>query len=183
MIIVIEGAENSGKSTLAKKLSEALGLEVVHPGGAPKNIAEAIYRCSEQHVASLSGSFVSFIYDRVTCISDKIYRGKPQYHSIFNEYLTFMMDDEQNVIFIFCRASDERMKCFDDHEMKEHDTVEAIEYAKDNISRIIKEYDDLIAEHVDKPNVCRYDFEADPNGVAFEELVRILKEKMNESAA
>ncbi len=143
MIIILEGADNSGKSTLAKRLAADLNLEVCHPGGPPKNIAEALARCVEQDTIFDLSTQVNFIYDRVTCISDRIYRGKSEYHSVFDMFLD-RIKETANVLIVFCRPSTERLKNFDDHVMQDHEDEAVVEHAKNNVDRIIREYDELL---------------------------------------
>jgi len=160
MIIILEGPDNAGKSTLAKKLSADLGIDVVHPGGPPKNIIEVIARCEEQSAVFSLSTEVDVIFDRVTCISDLIYRGRPEYDRIF-EIFHRQLKTAKNVIVVYCRPSDERLKNFDDHVQQAHEDAAVVQYAKDNVNRIIDEYDNLFAMFAENKhiNVVKYDFE------------------------
>lgn len=67
MIIVLEGPDNSGKSTLAKELSEILGFDIIHSGGPekyPGEIAERMKRYQKENWV---------IFDRHPAISQSVY--------------------------------------------------------------------------------------------------------------
>ena len=176
MIIILEGADNSGKSTLAKKLSEMFGLEVIHPGGPPKNIGEAIARCDEQHLVMQFSMQLDVIYDRVTCISDMIYRGKSQYHEAF-DYFQHLLTVQKNVLLIYCRPSDERLKNFDDHVTQDHEDESVVDFAKANVDRIIGEYDFVMSRLVDNKHmdIIDYDFESENAYLVFEEITNKIR--------
>jgi len=169
MIIILEGADNSGKSTLAKRLSEVTGLPVVHPGGPPANIAEAVVRCMEQDQLFNLSTELDFIFDRVTCISDRIYRGKPEYHNIFSLYQR-AISRAKNVLVVYCNPSEGRLRNFDDHVMQAHEDEAVVKHAKDNIDRIIAEYSDVMHDlsnhrHID---IIEYNFEEDDKDTVFQ---------------
>ena len=171
MIIILEGADNSGKSTLAKRLASDLNLEVCHPGGPPKNIAEALARCVEQDAIFDLCTEVNFIYDRVTCISDMIYRGKQQYHNVFVKFME-KIRLKPNVLVVYCRPSNERLTNFDDHVMQDHEDEAVVQHAKDNVGRIIAEYDSLLySMQLDKHfYFFVYNFETDEDSESYKEL-------------
>lgn len=180
MIIILEGADNSGKSTLAKRLASDLNLEVCHPGGPPKNIAEALARCVEQDAIFDLCTEVNFIYDRVTCISDMIYRGKPQYHEAFIGFIRSLRY-KPNVMIVYCRPSDERLKNFDDHVMQAHEDESIVQHAKDNVDRIISEYDNLFADIRQDRYIHYFDynFEADDESEIYKDLRSLIENGMN----
>lgn len=160
MIIIVEGADNSGKSTLAQKLAEHFRLEVVHPGGPPKTVANIIGCMSEQIGAFRMSNIVSFVYDRVTCISDYVYRCDSRYDTIFKSFqedLAF----EPNIVIIYCRPSDEQLMNFDNHVTKEHEDEDVVERAKRNVRRTIERYDNLFDRFEDnhRLRIHRYNFE------------------------
>lgn len=74
MNIVIEGHDNSGKSTLAAKIGQRIGREVIIAQGPQQYHGEL-----EERVASYA-EHENVVFDRHPCISDPIYsmaRGKP----------------------------------------------------------------------------------------------------------
>ena len=98
-MIIIEGPDNSGKSTLAKNLSIALKIKIWHSPGP--NTKEQLYD---------SMDFVmeqeELILDRVPCISEQIYgpvlRGK---NLLQDTDLLEKLIEEKDPIFIYCRPS------------------------------------------------------------------------------
>lgn len=176
MIIILEGPDNSGKTTLAKKLSLDTGFEVCHPGGPPKNINDALACCWQQSFAFIHSDHISFIYDRVTCISQRIYCGKSEYHDVFDRLRRRIT--ENNVLVVFCWPSVDRMRNFDDHITQAHETDEVVEHAKRNVDRIIAEYaivkSEMLAE--DSAKVFEYNFEADTYGSQYHKLLNIIRE-------
>lgn len=180
MIIILEGPDNAGKSTLARRLSADLNLEVVHPGGPPKNISDAISRCVEQEFVFEIATQVNFIYDRITCISDMIYRGKPQYHNIFYKFQD-EIKRHKNVLIVYCRPSLKRLRNFDDHVMQEHEDAAVVQHAKDNVDRIITEYDAVMKsfEEDDLFEFVRYDFELDEYSSEYSSLKSIIYNKLD----
>lgn len=178
MIVVLEGADNSGKSTLAQRLSKDLGIDVVHPGGPPKNIVEVIARCNEQSQVFQLSTEVDFIFDRITCISDLIYRSRPEFDRVFGIFQG-QLKSMKNVVIIYCRPSDERLRNFDDHVTKEHEDEAVVQHAKDNIDRIIEEYDNLMASFArDKHyNTLKYNFELDTGGDGYRDLLALMMKR------
>lgn len=67
MIIVLEGPDNSGKSTLAKELAAILGFDIIHSGGPEKYPGEIVDRIK----AYQKKDWV--IFDRHPVISQSIY--------------------------------------------------------------------------------------------------------------
>lgn len=180
MIVILEGPDNAGKSTLGKKLSVDLGVELVHPGGPPKNIVEVINRCQEQAQTFMLSSEVDFIYDRVTCISDMIYRGNKKYDNMFS-ICHAQLRLTKNVVVIYCRPSNERVKNFDDHVQKDHEDEAVVQHAKDNVDRIVSEYDAFMNSIMYNTHftVLKYDFESDVNGAAYSYLITLLKSRLD----
>lgn len=67
-MIVIEGPDNAGKSTLAKYISERLNLPVRHSGGPSKYPGEIYKRIDQFH-----NDQSQCIYDRHPCVSQNLY--------------------------------------------------------------------------------------------------------------
>lgn len=140
-MIVIEGADGAGKSTLASKLSTLLNLPVFHPGGSPgaallnAKKLECIKRLKEGH-----------ILDRVTHISEIIY--SPIMDDICTmlrietyEFLKFAAD--KKIVVIYCRPNDFEDMSENMTVTQEWDTPDYLRKLKDNHHKIVKSYDDL----------------------------------------
>lgn len=178
MIVVLEGPDNAGKSTLAQKLKDDLGLEVVHPGGPPKNILDIVTQCQNQAQVFGLSTELDFIFDRITCISNLIYRNEPEYDRVYGVYQG-LLKTAKNVIIIYCRPGNERLRNFDDHITKAHEDESIVQHAKDNVERIIDEYDNLMAAFArDKHfNTLKYNFELDGEGHGYRELLTFLMKR------
>lgn len=132
MNIVLEGPDNAGKSTLAKKLHEELGLLIRHSGGPSKFPGEVNER-AKQFIADPN----FYIYDRHPCISQNLYVAalktagelvKPE--TIANFYLS-------KPLIIYCRNNG----TLDGHEQSEHSSEEYFKQVEQNFLDLCEMYD------------------------------------------
>lgn len=133
-MIILEGMDNSGKSTLAAKF----GLEIVHPGPAPMSYDEEQAFLESQ----LRDARLPIVMDRVTCISSQVYSGK-----LFDDrYMGFLnkMLDTPHCVLVYCRPPDKNVLDFDTHNVKTHDTPEHLARVKANASKYLESYDRLM---------------------------------------
>ena len=139
-MIIIEGMDNSGKSTLAK----AFGLEIVHPGPAPKTKSQEQVFLREQ----AENARLPIVMDRVTSISQQVYQ-KKLFDKEYMEYLKAMLDTPHCVL-IYCRPPDDIILNSSTHVAKEYDTPAHLEYLKQNGKQFIGSYDKLMykVEHI-----------------------------------
>lgn len=143
IMIILEGPDNSGKTTLANVINEAIGLPIVHPGGAPKNELEEL-RCLKQQFEDAKRNIIQ---DRVTCISQSvfnIFRENSKCNPIYGTYLRQMLSTEFCFI-VYCRPPIDKMLEFNNHEIKLHDTPEHIQLVEHNQKFIIGAYDSLFS--------------------------------------
>jgi thymidylate kinase len=134
MSIILEGMDNSGKSTLARMF----GLEVIHPGPAPKSYDEELKGLNEQ---SLRAGH-SIVYDRVTCISSQVYKNK-----VFDpRYMQFLrsMYNVPGCVIVYCRPPDDTVLDFSKHEAKSYDTPESLQLLSENATQYLRSYDKLM---------------------------------------
>jgi len=161
MIIVLEGFDNAGKSTLAKQLKEHYNGEIIIPGGKPENFIAAVSQCISQ--SAIINSFCNksgvFIFDRLTCISEAIYNvfDNEKLITIFLEYL---FENSKKCKIIHCRPNDETLLDFSNHTIETHDTDEGIEFAKLHAMQLIAAYDALF-QTVKGDNITQYDYKND----------------------
>lgn len=97
MIIVVEGPDNSGKSTLIRHLASQLGVNVI-PGEGPGRSDEEINERVRRYATIDDG-----LFDRHPCVSQPIYNhfrtGGPVIEpQLIEEFY------ERDVIFIYCRG-------------------------------------------------------------------------------
>jgi hypothetical protein len=133
-MIILEGMDNSGKSTLATKF----GLEVVHPGPAPKSYGE------EQGFLDLQlrDARLPIVMDRVTCISSQVYKGQ-LFDTRYMDYLRRMVETPHCII-VYCRPPDRVVLNMDLHEVKPYDTAEHLAKIKVNASSFLRAYDKIM---------------------------------------
>lgn len=142
MIILLEGFDGSGKSTLTKMLKEKLPeFGVWHPGAPPKDSKDAIERCYEQQGLFKVASQINLIMDRTTCISDEAYTlGKlDRNYKMFREFIA----GADHVVVVYCHTSDLENQEF---LVSEHDNATSIKHAKDNAADILRYYDNLMED-------------------------------------
>lgn len=125
MVIVIEGPDAAGKTTLAINLGYALHLRIQHSEGPekwPGEIDERIRRYLKME---------NFIFDRHPCISNPIYSGNPINEQLMAEFMN------TEPVFIYCRGN-----FMDRHVVKEHDSPDHLKKIHDQNDQIRKAYDD-----------------------------------------
>lgn len=129
MAIVLEGFDNSGKSTLAR----AFPFPIVHPGPRPKNEEEE-RRCLDRQMFMANQRLV---LDRVTSIST------PCYTTRIEPYITYasMLSKVQHCVIIYCRPPLEVVKDFSRHVCKGYDEASKIQWLIDNAEAIVANYD------------------------------------------
>ncbi len=130
MSIILEGFDNSGKSTLAA----TFGRAVVHPGPRPKPEEEEEYLRNQVLLSSQK-----VVMDRVTAISQPCYGdigSLPHYMPYIRK-----MIGRFPCILIYCRPPTEVIKDFSKHVVKSYDDEQKTQWLLDNADRIIANYD------------------------------------------
>lgn len=130
MAIIVEGFDNSGKTTLA----ESFGLEIVRAGPKPKNWREEQRYIEDQQ----NQARCPVVLDRVTCLSQPIYRGSPdpRYDRALNDLLK-----THHCILIYCRPPLETILDFSKHQVKSYDDQKHLDWLKANARIIVDRYD------------------------------------------
>ena len=152
MAIIVEGFDNSGKSTLAR----SLGFEVLHPGPRPKSLGEE-YDC---FVKQLDQARKPVVMDRVTCISTPCYTSKD-----WQNYAHWVrrMTEMPHCVIIYCRPPIEAIKDFSRHICKGYDEAKHVQWLIDNAERVVDNYDLYMSQ---VPHM-KYDY-TDPNRVVIQ---------------
>lgn len=133
-MLVVEGADNSGKSTLAK----FVGLAHFSAGPAPENALE-LRRCLEQQ---RSRAYIACIQDRLTCISQQVYSEAPESWLLQDELLRLI--DVPRVVIVYCRPPERTLMDLSTHKAKSYDTEANMSKIAQNQHTYIKRYDDLM---------------------------------------
>lgn len=127
-MIVVEGMDNSGKSTLAQALAEYMGLFVQESEGPPRDADEINARVDRyQETAD------RYVFVRHPCISNAIYGAKRPEGNPITPGRTLIFYEAQPTL-IYCDAGG---RGFDGHQVKDHDSPEHLEM-------ITREHDDLL---------------------------------------
>lgn len=117
-MIIIEGPDNAGKTTLCEKLSKRLNVPIEHSGGPGKSKQEMQHRINEMFVRRN----YACIRDRIPIISDYIYSKSMGRESLFDDnnisqYLSDLLC--KHPVIIFCWPG-ERHLFESSHEMSKH---------------------------------------------------------------
>lgn len=158
MIIILEGFDESGKSTLANKLSERIGFNVSHPGKRPFDVGDALRMADIQSGLFHFAKDVDLILDRVTCISSNCYT----WHSsdLFARYQTQIIDSK-HIKIIHCKYKGAPLT------ISEHDRDGSVSFARKNKEQIVERYNKLFAGI---PH-CEYDY-TNPN--SFQDVAKYI---------
>lgn len=135
MAIIVEGMDNSGKSTLAA----SFGLEVVHPGPRPRSNSETMRCLSDQ----LKSARLPIVMDRVTAVSSQVYGG--EHNTLLCRPFLEEMVETQGCVVIYCRPPIEVIMDFSRHTVAGHDDKKQIEWMMQNAIRLVSRYDKLMA--------------------------------------
>jgi len=161
-MIILEGADNSGKSTLGKKLAKKFHLPLVHSSRPKGNLLplEILSHSNNQLKPSKT------IQDRVYAISEYVYghviRGKTDlgaHHAIALEDLY-----SRDHLIIYCRPN---LKT-----ILKNVGREQMEGVIDNHPELVNEYDELMVDigRYSNNKVVRYDYELDPINYVYERV-------------
>lgn len=140
-VIVIEGPDGAGKSTLAKALVESYGLELIHTGGPLKDQADFEQRERELKLLTKEPR----IYDRVPYVSDLVYAFLNARDPIVQPHNVSMFLQFANPIIIYCRlSSSAEMLEYISMEKKAHKPPEYMEKVKASHPALVASYDKVI---------------------------------------
>lgn len=135
-MIILEGFDGAGKSTLASRLSKKFNLVSYHAGGKPLS---EIHKNECIRVQRAISDF-PVIHDRVTCVSTFCYEmlmSKPDGHDMVY-HAKRLLDYNPNTIYVYCRHEEKYEQA---HEIKDYDSNEHLAYIAANRKRIIEHYD------------------------------------------
>lgn len=141
MNIVVEGPDNSGKSTLVRYLATRLGLPVDKGKGPPRSAQEWAERFND-----MPPETADVIFDRHTAVSEPIYgplmRGESFAHAYPHLIRQFYA---RRRLFVFCRPTEQTLRGHvADHE---RDTSEHLAQLVERHPMICVAYDVWALEH------------------------------------
>lgn len=142
MFVIVEGPDNSGKSTLCDLISKETGVPVTHSGGPPKNDQEM-----NDRIKRLLDHPRPALFDRFPVISDRVYgyamnRGTP----VTDEHVRQLKIRAPTIIY--CRPSiSELLKFERDQSSKVYKSPEHIRGVESHIFALIGRYDEVISDY------------------------------------
>lgn len=143
MMIVVEGPDNAGKSTLINKLSGELGRSVmVMPGEGPEKYAGEINNRIRNYQRWLRYPGV-VIFDRHPCISQPIYGLFRQNTQVEQELIDEFYAAQPFILY--CRPA--YGVTLEGHVAKDHDTAEHLAAVDANKEKITELYDIWALSH------------------------------------
>lgn len=152
-MLIFEGPDNSGKSTLASYISYQLGIPVHHFGKAPKDSNEL-----ENRIKFMFYYRDTYIFDRIPLISEPIYsliRHDNLMMGIEKRDEYYRSLREVNPILIYCRPPNKVI--LDGHHQKKYDSVDHFKKVEDHKKILIDRYDHII-EAARMPPYIPYDY-------------------------
>jgi hypothetical protein len=148
VLIICEGPDQGGKTTLAAKLADRLRLPLSHSGGPCRSQLDALNR-----IRKIMDDQTPRVMDRIPCISERIYGPVLRQIDYFHDS-DFLRQIKclTYAPVIYCRPP---LKYLLDIKARgEHDTPEHIEPLKKHALECVTRYDELMAgiDHI------HYDF-------------------------
>lgn len=142
-VIVIEGPDGAGKSTLAQDLSDYFQWPIIHTGGPIRSRSEFLKKVVTYNLMSPEAPV---IYDRIPYISDQIYAPIAGHKSATSgSELNYMLERIRPVI-VYCALTDnESMSRRISIEHKEHKTYEHLNQIQANHNEIVQRYYQLFS--------------------------------------
>ena len=175
-MIIVEGMDNSGKSTLIANIANRFGLKVIKRSGPPAaNVTVAVSaREAEEAFILETLTFLvlspQVIYDRFPIISEGIYGPLLRNKNVFEREGTTWEHwlnrlRQCNPLVIYCRPPEEKILCFSPER-------EQMQGVTDNARLLIHRYDQLM-DKLEKQGFLfiKHDFTSLVNWVPVEHAV------------
>jgi len=142
MRLILEGPDNAGKTTLARKLTDELGQAIFyfHPGGKPDSLAAELECMSEQFTMIVQHS--NILMDRVTCISQRVYNPDPAQAQLRADALSRLQT--MAPVVVYCRPSTDRLLRVQDFKWRPGETDEHKQKIISGQHTFVTRYDELM---------------------------------------
>lgn len=160
MVIIFEGPDNSGKSTLISKFVASLPSYVQYritvSEGPEKYPGEILERVDKYYQQTLDSRFLH-IFDRHPCISQNIYAQYSRKTFVDKDRVSRLY--AQHPLIVYCRSEEK----LENHSLAAHDTAEHLRMIEENHYRIVADYERWALAHAnlvyrkyeDEYNICR----------------------------
>ncbi len=156
-VIVLEGPDGAGKSTLAERLQVMYQWPVVHTGGPNSSRQDVFDRIDQFRFMSRT----NVIFDRIAMVSEPVYSVLQHRDSYLDDCEILALVEQMNPVVIYCRLQDsERMLRRILESPKAHKSPEYLRKVQANHAEITKRYDRVIGL-LPPQNVIRYNWEID----------------------
>jgi thymidylate kinase len=153
-MLIIEGPDNAGKSTLIEKLKEEFHLKSFHAGGPPKNQSDIDKRKIDAHQNCLE----KIIQDRNYFISDIVYGGVLRKEPVYDNLVSLLKMLTTKPMVIYCRPPLDHLLGMKNHKVKDHETEEHVASVKENQLLLVHHYDELMKIVALHTPFIQYDF-------------------------
>lgn len=163
-MIILEGPDGAGKTSLGKKLHEYLpDFPIYEIGPAPKMLMKVREYC----MLCTTRANETCIQDRVTPISESIYSKVYARPSLPKGELSGWLDAIllKRPVIIYCRPAVFK------HEPSAYDTLAYLEMLKKNHKAIVAAYDHLLWSSALRDHVITYDYSCTPVQELFHEHI------------
>ena len=145
MSVILEGFDNSGKSTLAEMLKRDAEATVYYPGPKPVGIRDIRRQMRQQ---AEWASEPSAVLDRVTIFSQYAYSLGDTRQMLQLAFASLMemrafMRTIDNSLVVYCRPPIEKILDFSTHQIKSYDDHKKLRWLEANAERIVQRYDNL----------------------------------------
>ena len=168
VVVLLEGSEQCGKTTLADKIHNEFKADYLHGDHPDYNSFVNFHYDMCQTAIDMAGAGHVIILDRCF-ISHEVYStlfdGQPEYdtHQLCNELLASLADYGAKSLLVYCRPN----RIFDP-DMRE-------EMYDDSDGKIQVKFDEVIEQYAQPfNNFIRYDYTVDPSGNSVLNLIEEL---------
>lgn len=165
-MIIVEGFDCSGKSTIATEIARLKGWPVVHTGGPTQDVADVI-RCLHRSRVRMTQNVVQ---DRITHISEAAYSGLYDAKRAGWAF-AHLHEIAPPCCIVYCRPPTSVMiDALAQHKAKEYDTPEHMNRVIATSESIIALYDTIMEVVKQRNTIILYDRTQGPH--AFESAIR-----------
>lgn len=170
MHVILEGADNSGKTTLARTIENgAIGLaRYWHAGGPPRTREDELTCLIQQSGMVLETC--QYIMDRVTAISQQVYNPDPTLEASRKARLQ-LLAKARGVIIVYCRPSTDRLLRAQDLTWREEEDDAHRQKIINNLHVFVERYDQVMQQ----VPCIQYDYETSESTVLRTKLISALR--------